>query len=186
MLLIEWGSVADWLSGIVTSATLIVTIYLILRDGKKDAIICVNKNRNPKNMVIEEDNTEKLKVVITNIGKVNVIVREIGLVDSKYSKRYVKKHYEHLVVSKQIRRPFIDYKICSISPGQFQEITTYIKNNVIFKILQESIGRYSGFRVYAMDTTGELTGGILNSKQKSSMKKARRLSFPPRKKFDFT
>lgn len=43
MLLIEWGSVADWLSGIVTSATLIVTIYLILRDGKKDAIICVNK-----------------------------------------------------------------------------------------------------------------------------------------------
>ena len=157
MLLIEWGSVADWLSGIVTSATLIVTIYLILRDGKKRMQLYVLiKNRNPKNMVIEEDNTEKLKVVITNIGKVNVIVREIGLVDSKYSKRYVKKHYEHLVASKQIRRPFTDYKICSISPGQFQEITAYIKNSVIFKILQKSIGRYSGVRVYAMDTTGEL------------------------------
>ena len=157
MLLIEWGSVADWLSGIVTSATLIVTIYLILRDGEKRMQLYVLiKNRNPKNMVIEEDNTEKLKVVITNIGKVNVIVREIGLVDSKYSKRYVKKHYEHLVVSKQIGTPFIDYKICSISPGQFQEISAYTQNNVIFKILQKSIGRHSGFRVYAMDTTGEV------------------------------
>ena len=114
------------------------------------------KNRNPKNMIIEEDNREVLKVVLTNIGKAHVIVREIGLVDSKYSKRYVKAHYEDLIESKQVLRPFTDYTICSFSPGQFQEISAYTPNKVIFKILQESIGRYSGVRIYAMDTTGEL------------------------------